>query len=405
MTQAAGPEQDAAGPEQDAAGREDLRATRVEIDLDAVQRNVAILASILSPGTELMAVVKANAYGHGAGMVAQAALAAGATRLAVATVGEGRQLRQRGIQAPILVLSPIAAAEASNAIDLGLELAIATEELLAAVTDASRTGAAPVSVHVKLDTGMHRYGAEPALALALAQRVAATPSLRLAGFMTHFATADEADERFTLEQADLFDQCVGELAAQAIRPECRHMANSAAALRNRRYDADLVRFGIALYGLRPSATIALPAGVEPVLTVRSKIGRVHPVGPTTTVGYGRTYTPARVEQVGLVPIGYADGYRRHLSNRSWMMIGDRRAEVIGRVSMDQTVIRLPVGVDVEPGDEVVVFGSSGGGASVDEIANQLGTINYEVVTSLAARIPRHYWRDGRVIAIEGQLPA
>lgn len=386
------------------ASRQDLRATRVEIDLDALQKNVTVLASVLTPGTELMAVVKANAYGHGAVMVAETALASGATRLAVATVGEGWQLRQRGVQAPILVLSPVATAEAATAIDLGLELTIATEELLAAVASASRTAAGPVGVHIKLDSGMHRYGAEPPLAIALAQRVVSTPSLRLAGFMTHFAVADETDERFTLEQASLFDHCVAELTALGIHPERRHMANSAAALRNRRYDADLVRFGIAMYGLRPSAAIALPSGVRPVLTVRSAIGRIHRLQPPSTVGYGRTYAPTEDEHVGLVPIGYADGYRRSLSNRTWMMIGGRPAPLIGRVSMDQTVIRLPADVAVKPGDDVLVFGGTGGGPSVDDIARQLGTINYEVVTGLAARIPRHYLRHGQVVAIEGQLP-
>jgi alanine racemase len=323
----------------------------------------------------------------------------------VATVGEGRQLRQRGIQAPILVLSPIATAEASTAIDLGLELTIATEELLAAVAGASRTAAAPIGVHVKLDSGMHRYGAEPALALTLAKRVASTPSLRLAGFMTHFAAADETDDRFTIEQASLYDHCVAELAALGIRPERRHMANSAAALRDRRYDADLVRFGIAMYGLRPSSAIALPSGVRPVLTVRSAIGRIHRLEPPSTIGYGRTYTPAKDEQVGLVPIGYADGYRRSLSNKSWMTIGGRPAPIIGRISMDQTVIRLPADLVVNSGDDVLVFGGTAGGPSVDEIASQLGTINYEVVTGLAARVPRHYLRDGRVVAVESQLPA
>ena len=394
-----------ADPVLDGPSRQDLRATRAEIDLDALQQNVAVLASILTPGTEFMAVVKANAYGHGAAMVAQAALASGAIRLAVATVDEGRQLRQRGIQAPILVLSPIATAEAASAIGLGLDLTIATEELLAAVASASRDAAVPVAVHVKLDSGMHRYGAEPALSLALAQRVASVPSLRLAGFMTHFAASDETDERFTLEQASLFDHCIAELAALGIRPERRHMANSAAALRSRRYDADLVRFGIAMYGLRPSDAIALPSGVRPVLTVRSAIGRIHRLEPPSTVGYGRTYTPAKDEFVGLVPMGYADGYRRSLSNKAWMMVGGRPAPVTGRVSMDQTVIRLPADVDVKPGDDVVVLGGAEGGPSVDEIADQLGTINYEIVTGLAARVPRHYLRDGRVVAIESQLPS
>ena len=306
----------------------DRRATRAVIDLDRLHQNVTVLRSCLNPGTEMMAVVKANAYGHGARWVAQTALAAGATRLGVATVQEGRQLRTDGIRVPILVLSPIAVAEAPLAIAHDLEVAIGTEELLTALLEAAETASAAIGVHVKVDTGMHRYGAAPELAIALAARVAAAPSLRLAGLMTHFATADEPTDRFTDEQATLFKHCVAVLEARGIRVGVRHMANSAATLRDARFHGDLVRIGIAMYGLRPAPEVELPSGVRPVLSVRSTVGRTHSVLPPCSVGYGRTYAPTGPEQVALIPIGYGDGYRRGLSNRGWMALADQRADVV-----------------------------------------------------------------------------
>jgi alanine racemase len=381
----------------------DLRATRAEIDLDVLHRNVGTLRGTLAPATELMAVVKANAYGHGARMVATAALAAGATWLGVATVSEGRQLRTAGIRAPILVLSPVSPGEVPGAIQARLDLTIATKELLEAVIDASRQAPHAVGVHVKVDTGMHRYGGDPELAIALAQQVAATPSLRLAGLMTHFAAADEPDERSTRRQAALFDRCLMELSGLGIEPEHRHAANSAAALRDAMYHYDLVRVGIAMYGLRPSSAIQLPAGVQPVMTVRSRVGRVHELPPGARVGYGHTYSSDAAERAALVPIGYADGYRRGLSNRGWMSVGGRRAEVAGRVSMDQTVVRLPTEAAIAVGDDVIVFGGGpdASAPTADHLAEILDTISYEVVTGISSRVPRHYIHDGRVIEIEG----
>ncbi|MDQ3693273.1 MAG: alanine racemase [Chloroflexota bacterium] len=380
----------------------DQRATRAEIDLDALQRNVELLRGGLAPGTELMAVVKANAYGHGARMVAETAIEAGASWLGVATVGEGRQLRAGGIAAPVLVLSPISPAEAELALQVRLDLTIATPELLAAITDASRYATGTVGVHIKVDTGMNRYGADPELAAALARQVAATPGLRLAGLMTHFASADDPDERFSEQQAELFRRCLTTLEREGIAPERRHLANSAATLRGAAHHADLVRIGIAMYGLRPSATIPLPAGVRPVMTVRSTVGRVHALSPGSIVGYGGAYRTRSAEQAVLVPIGYADGYRRGLSNLGWMMVAGQRAEVAGRVSMDQTVVRLPIASPVSVGDDVVVFGGAPGSRapSADELADLLETISYEVVSGISPRVPRRYMRGGQALGYD-----
>jgi alanine racemase len=377
----------------------DQRATRAEIDLDVLQGNVAALKATLAPGVELMAVVKANAYGHGARMVAPAALAGGASRLAVATVSEGRQLRRAGIDVPILVLSPISAAEVPLALETDLDLTIGTQELLTVVAGAAEASGARPGLHIKLDSGMHRYGAAAELAINLATQVAEHPNLRLAGLMTHFAVADEPDDQTTDQQAALFESVLDRLVAQGIRPEHHHLANSAATLRDPRWHGSMVRTGIAMYGLPPAPGFVLPAAVRPVMTVRSQVMRVHCLTGSDAVGYGRTYTPATPESAALVPIGYADGYRRSFSNRAWMGIGGQRAPVAGRVSMDQTVVRLPADLPVELGMEVDVMGGEAG-PTATELAELSGTINYEIVCGISPRVPRHYLRGGQVIAVE-----
>lgn len=375
------------------------RATRAVVDLDAYAGNVRAMRRLLSPGTELLAVVKANAYGHGAVPVARAAVSAGATRLGVATVGEGAVLRRNGIAAPILLLGPIDRGEARTALKLDLEPTVATDDLLEAVLDAARSLplARPPGVHVKVDTGMRRYGADPEAAVALAWRTADDPMVTLLGCSTHFAAADEPDERFTRQQAERFDRVLSRLAEVGLAPRLVHAANSAAALRSRRYDYDLVRMGIALYGLRPSPKIDLAAGMRPVLSLRSRVARVIELSPGDTVGYGRTHRVDRPGRAALVPIGYGDGYARALSGRGWMGIGGRKAPILGRVSMDQTVVGVPDGLDVEVGDEVVVLGRAEDGApTVEALAMLTGTIAYEVVTAIAARVERHVQRDGRI---------
>ena len=378
------------------------RATRAVIDLDAIAGNIRAFVDAVTPGTRVMAIVKANAYGHGAVAVSRAALDAGASWLGVATVDEGIVLRRAGILAPILVIGPIDPSEAPAAVGARLALAIGDSEPLVALERAAEsTGAGPVEVHIKIDTGMRRFGVMPSDALAMAKRLIRSGAFRLGGVFTHFARSDETDETPTRIQAQQFDEAVASITAAGIHPGIVHAANSAAALRSRRYDYDLVRIGIALYGLPPSDEIGLWPGMRPALSIRSRIRRVFTLQPGDGVGYGATYRASQAERVALVPIGYADGYSRKHSNRSWMGLAGHRAPVAGRVCMDQTVVRVPDEVEVEPGSEIVVLGDGREGApTAEDLARLAETNPYEVVTALAARVPRWYVRNGDVVAVE-----
>jgi alanine racemase len=273
--------------------------------------------------------------------------------------------------------------------------------LLAAVERAAADVGTPQALHVKVDTGLRRYGAKPELAVALARRAAASAHLRLEGLATHFATAEDADDVFAIEQRAALLRAVDALAAEGIEPGCVHMANSGALLRGPEFHADAVRGGIAIYGIAPSPDRPLPPGMKPVLTLRSRVQRVFDLEPGDTVGYGRTFRAARPLRAALVPIGYGDGYRRQLSNRAWMIIGGERAPVLGRVSMDQTVVGIPDGVDVQVGTEVVVAGGDPafGAPSMDELGAMVGTNSYEMLTGIASRVPRCYRRQGRIVEI------
>ena len=380
------------------------RATRAVVDLDQLGQNVRALQTRLHPSTRLMAVVKANGYGHGAVAVAREALAGGAKALAVATVGEGRELRRAGLSCPVLVLSPITRAEIGAALADGLELAVGTQDLIDAILVAAADYPGGARIHLKIDSGMHRGGCDPGLALDLAQRIAAAPAAHLAGVMTHFAAADEPDPTPTHQQAAVFLSAIAALEANGIKPGLRHCANSAATLRFPEYHFDLVRVGIALYGLAPSPGTPLPRNVRPMLTLESRLARIHRLQPGEAVGYGQTYRASDRELVGLVPIGYADGYRRGLSGQAWMASKGTRLPVIGRVSMDQTTVRLPETINWREGDRVTVLGAATGAPSADALAHMTDTINYEVVTGIAARVPRHYIRSGAVTP-DNQGPA
>jgi alanine racemase len=346
-----------------------------------------------------MAVVKANAYGHGAVIVAWAAVEAGATWLAVATVDEGCQLRAAGLDAPILVLASSDPAEAPAAVRAGLTLAVA--DLEHAATIAAMAGAAPTSVHVEVDTGMRRYGVPAEAAPELIARIVTLPGLKLGGVYTHFATADEADRSFWAVQQARFDAVIAAVRARGITIPLVHQDNSAATLTATGRAVDLVRVGIALYGLSPSPEVPAPAELRPVLSLRSRVARVFDLAPGDSVTYGRTFIADRPMRAALVPIGYADGYRRSLTNRGVMLLGGRRAPVLGRVCMDQTVIAVPDGVEARVGDEVVLIGAQGDEAiSADELGALAGTIGYEIGTGLGARVPREYWRGGVVVAEE-----
>jgi alanine racemase len=373
------------------------------VDLDAIRGNLRVARRLVGDDTAVMAVVKANAYGHGAAMVARAAGAAGAAQLGVATVDEGTALRRAGLLVPILVLGPVDPTEVAPALSARLGLTAVDPAFVSRIEATARRldPPAPVAVHVKVDTGMRRFGGSPEQALAAARRVAASPSLSLAGLFTHFADADGPDPAFTDGQADLLAAVAGRLEEEGIRATVVHAANSAATMASPRYHLGMVRFGIALYGLPAIAGTPLPDGIRPALTLVSRVARIVPLAPGDTVGYGRTYRAEVPERAALIPVGYADGYRRGLSGRGAMRLGGAVAPVLGRVSMDQTVIGVPSGAAVAPGVPVLVAGGTEPPTSLAHLAGLLDTIPYEVAAGLTARVPRYYVEGGRVVAVEG----
>jgi alanine racemase len=380
-----------------------IRSTRAIVDLDVIAETVRAFRRLVSPSAQLMAVVKANGYGHGARMVARAALGAGADQLAVATVQEGVVLRNDGIAAPILVLGPIDASEIDAAITHRLMLAVGDPGRIAEIAARAEVlkPAAPVEVHLKVDTGMRRYGCEPDEAVPLAETIASNPALRLAGVFTHFSCADEQNDEPTRNQFARFDHALTQIAERGIDPGLRHAANSAGTLRSRRFDLDMVRIGIAMYGIAPSGDVPLADGMRPAMALISKVGRVLRLSKGDRVSYGGTYQAEREEQAALIPVGYADGYRRALSNRGWMEICRERAPVLGRVCMDQTIVGLPDHCLISTGEDVIIAGRADGVAPTwDAMAATVGTIPYEIVTGISARVPRLYVADGKVIAVE-----
>jgi len=375
------------------------------VDLDTIATNVETVRSMLGPGTALMAVVKANGYGHGAIPVARAALAAGATALGVATVDEGAQLRAAGIEVPILVFGAIGDHERARSIGLGLSLVVTNEAFARALAADAKASLVkePVSVHLKIDTGMRRFGAMPGEAVAVARAIAGLEQLRLDGVMTHFAAADADDPASATEQVAVFDRVVAQLEQAGVAVPLQHVANSAATLRFPAFHRGMVRLGIAMYGLVPDTTIPLPEPMRPALTIHGKLARVFDLEPGDAVGYGRTYMPGRPERAALVTIGYADGYRRGLSSGGWMSIRGERADVLGRVSMDQVVVRVPDQLEVAPGEPVVIVGdgtaATASAPTLDQLAQRASTIGYELATGLAPRLPKLYVRGGAVVAV------
>jgi alanine racemase len=369
-----------------------LRPAWGEVDLGAVRANVRALVDLAEPAA-LLAVVKADAYGHGAVPVARAALEAGASWLGVALVEEGAGLRAAGIDAPIMMLSEPAPGAAAEAVAHRLTPLVYTangiEALAKAVADAG--GSEPFPVHLKIDTGMHRVGCPPEQALTLVDVIAARTELVLAGVCTHFAVADEPDSEFTDEQVAAFDAVLAELDARGARPAVVHAANSAGLLAHPRTRYDLVRCGIALYGVPPAPALAGRVALQPVLSLKARVSHVQRLAAGESISYGRRYRLARAAQVATVPVGYADGVPRNLGLAGGeVLVGGHRRPIAGAVTMDQLMVDLG-DAPVEVGDEVVLLGAQGDERiEAQEWAERLGTIAYEVVTGIGPRVPRHY---------------
>ena len=363
-----------------------FRPTVAEIDLDAVRHN----ARAMKPdGAELMAVVKADGYGHGAVEVARAALAAGASWLGVALVEEGTALREAGIDAPVLLLSEPPPGSEKDALAAGLTPTVYSERGLAAVAEAGQALGRTAAVHMKVDTGMHRVGVHPATEGPAFGRRVVESGCELEGVWTHLARAEE-DEASTRRQLSAFDDVVRRLAEEGIRPRLLHAANSAGTLLYEEASYDLVRVGIALYGLDPGGGLAARAGLRPALSLTSEVSAVRRIESGEAVSYGHRYRVEESRVVATVPVGYADGYRRALSSRADVLIGGRRRRVAGTVTMDQILVDCDDD-DVQVGEEVVLIGTQGQEeVTADELAALCDTIGYEIVCGIGPRVPRRY---------------
>jgi alanine racemase len=371
-----------------------LRAL-ARVNLAAIERNAAVLRAGLTGDAELCAVVKADASGHGAVPVARAVLAGGATSLAVATVGEAAELRAAGLQAPVLVLGAISAEELPVALDARAEV-VAWDERFVAELAAAAGAAAPVGVHLKLDSGMGRLGTrriDEAFAVAQAIRDRA-PALELVGAMTHLATAD-GDLAFAADQLAVFAPFADELQARFGRLRI-HAANSAATLRVPDSHFDMVRCGIALYGCDPMNVDPDATGLEQAMELSSYVAAVKRAEPGDSVGYSRRFIADGPTWIATMPIGYADGVRRGLTNNGDVLVGGRRYPLVGTVSMDNITADLgPAPPEVKMGDPALLIGRSGAERqTVEDIAHRLETINHEVLCGISARVPRRYHRDG-----------
>jgi alanine racemase len=368
-----------------------LRAV-ARVNLAAIERNVARLRAGLAPGARLCAVVKADGYGHGAVPVARAALAGGAESLAVATAAEAQELRAAGVDGPLLVMGALWGDDVDLALDAGAEIVAWRESFVTAVQARGR----PARLHVKLDTGMGRLGTrDPDEATRVAEAVGASGTLTLAGAMTHFATADERADGFFAEQLARFTAWADPLRA-AHPGIVLHAANSAATLRDSACHLDLVRAGIAIYGLDPFGRDPGEHRLEPALEVRSYVAEIKSCARGESAGYGRRFLADRDTVVATLPIGYGDGVRRGLSNNADVLVRGRRRPLVGTVSMDNVTLDLGAeGGGAERGDEAVLIGAQGDERILaEEIARRLDTITYEVTCGISARVPREYHRDG-----------
>jgi len=366
----------------------------VETDLKALDHNIKEICRVVGPGVEVMAVVKANAYGHGLVEVSRTVLAGGANRIAVARSAEGVELRRAGVTAPILVLGYTPPGLIPEVVEYGLEQTIHERDYALLVDGLAAGLGARLPVHLKVDTGMGRIGvvAGSGSTVREIKEMASLPNLDPVGIFTHFAAADEADRSYTIRQLEIFHHLLAALEREGLHFTLRHAANSAGLIGFPESRLNLVRAGIIIYGLYPSEQVDRGSiSLKPVMSFKTRVVQVKEVGPGASLSYGCTYITPRASTIATLSVGYADGYSRQLSSRGEVLVRGRRAPVVGRVCMDQCLVDVSGIPGVAAGDEVVLFGRQGGQElAVEEVARWIGTINYEVVCMVAARVPRIY---------------
>jgi len=382
----------------------DASLLNAEIDLKAIADNVKELRRITQPQARLMAVVKANGYGHGATEIAQCALQNGAESLGVARIEEGIQIRKAGVQAPILIFGYTLPELTADLVQYDLTQTVYSLASAQILSRAAVSLGKKIRIHLKVDTGMGRLGLLPnnfragnsvaigtdAIDEALA--ISALQGLELEGIFTHFATADSADKSYAEKQIELFSDYLERLHRAGLNPPLRHAANSAALIDMPQSHLDMVRAGIAIYGLYPSGEVnKKKVSLKPAMSLKTRIIHLKKVPAGFYVSYGITHQTPQPTTIATVPVGYADGLNRRLSSRGRMLVHGRRVPIIGRVCMDLTMLDVGSIANIQIGDEVVIFGRQGNEMlTVDEMAASLDTINYEIVSTISVRVPRVY---------------
>ncbi len=368
-----------------------LRPTQAYVDTQALKDNLTAIRSLLAPHVKCMAIIKADAYGHGMVQTAHAALEAGADYLGVAIIEEGALLRQAGIRAPILVLGGLLPEQTDAAVENELDLTVFSESILHALEKSAAKLNKNCNVHIKIDTGMNRIGIkDPAVFDALLDVFERSSFLTFRGIYTHFATSEIEDKTFTFEQAECLQKYVRTAQARGFSPIV-HAANSGAILDLPQLHFDMVRAGICLYGYDPAPKTPRPITLKPVMSWKTQIVHIKELQPGDTVSYGRTFTAQHPMRIATLPVGYGDGYKRCLSNKAYVLIRGRRAPVIGTVCMDQIMCDVTDIQDAAVGDPVVLLGTQGNERiDADDMADWAGTISYEILLSISPRVPRRY---------------
>lgn len=378
-----------------------------EVNLDDIAHNIREIRKITDKNAEVMGVVKADAYGHGVLEVSKTLLGNGASRLAVATLDEAIQLRRNGIDVPILILSYTDPRRAEEIVENRITQSVFSRDIAEALSCAAVRLGKKAVVHITLDTGMTRVGyAVNDSSVKSILDIARLPGIEIEGLFTHFASSDETDKSYTAMQFEKFMDMCGRLKREGLEVAVRHVANSAAIIDCPEMHLDMVRPGIILYGMYPSEEIDMDKiSLRPAMTFKANVTYIKEVDANIPISYGRTYTTKHKSRIATIPVGYADGYSRLLSNKGKVLINGETAPVVGRVCMDQCMVDITdFKHDVSVGDEAVLFGKQGQSSiKIEEVASAIGTINYEVTCNIGKRVPRVYMRNGSASSVLNYL--
>lgn len=385
--------------------KENLRPVWAEINLDNVKHNIKEIKNIVKKDTIISAVIKADGYGHGAVELAETLLENGADRLAVAMLGEAVQLRKAGYTVPIMVLGYTPNEQGHLIIDNNIIQTVCTYDQALYFSSIAKEANKNLTIHLKIDTGMSRLGFRPSKeSLNDIKAVCKLPNLIVEGIFTHFATADDQNKEYTYNQFNTFMDFVSKLEKEGCRFPIKHVSNSAAIIDLPEMNLDMVRPGIILYGLYPSDQVNKSRiNLKQVMELKAKVSHVKTLPKECGISYGLKYTTKDDEQIITIPIGYADGYTRMMSGKAEAIVKGMKIPLVGRICMDQCMGNA-TGIDVKVGDEVILYSSNkDSGISIDDIANKLGTINYEIVCMLGKRVPRVYMENNNLLHIKDSL--